>query len=197
MHLNIEKHIVINMKTNKSSSEKIKLNPHLGHIVSFATCKKSKSWALPEGSYRAVFEGSELSNGKDIFHFRITSLEDEIYEFWARNCYRFGDRDKMRDHLLSWLGEEEFRALATMGNTLHFKELYGREADIVIKHLTYMKASEPLRIIDHMAPPGTLVPDSVVDAELVGKAELEEYFNQNIDFAKLAELDEFEIDKVI
>jgi hypothetical protein len=149
------------MKTNHKQTEK-QSGELVGHVVSFKSCPKNKSWALPEGAYRAIFEFSEVKNEKDVIHFRITSQQDGIYEYWARNCYRPEDRDKLRSHLLEWLGIEEFRCI-TRNEIVRLEELYGREADIFIKHLSFRVKDEPLRVIQKFAPPGALVPDSVLD----------------------------------
>jgi hypothetical protein len=125
------------------------------HLIHFEADLKSKNWRLPEGSYRVIFEDSLVENGADILRFRVTSLYDEIHEYWVRNRYRPEDKKKLRDHLINWLGEAEFRNL-TKNGSLDLEQLYGREADVVVKFICSGNR-EPLRVIDAIAPAGTLV----------------------------------------
>ncbi len=124
-------------------------------LLHFERSSSSRDWRLPEGSYRVIFEDSLVENGADILRFRVTSLHDEIFEYWVRNRYRPEDKKKLRDHLINWLGEAEFRNL-TKNGSLDLEQLYGREADVVVKFICSGNR-EPLRVIDAIAPAGTLV----------------------------------------
>jgi hypothetical protein len=142
------------MKTNYSKTNE-NCEQKQSHLVYFEADLKNKNWRLPEGSYRVIFEDSLAENGANILRFRVTSLYDEIDEYWVRNRYRPVDKKKLRDHLINWLGEAEFRNLAKNGS-LDLEQLYGREADVVVKFICSGNR-EPLRVIDAIAPAGTLV----------------------------------------
>ena len=138
-----------NIKTNKHCE------PYKSHLIHFEADLKSKNWRIPEGAYRVVLMDSEIENEAHIFRFQVISLLDEIYEYWVRNRYRPEDKKKLRDHLINWLGEAKFRNLIKDGN-INLQDLYGREADVVVKFICSGNR-EPLRVIETIAPAGTLV----------------------------------------
>jgi hypothetical protein len=126
-----------------------------GHLIYFENDLKIKNWRIPEGAYRVVLMDSEIENEAHIFRFQVISLHDEIYEYWVRNRYRFEDKKKLRAHLINWLGEAEFRNLIKDG-IINLQDLYGREADVFVKFISSGNR-EPLRVIEAIAPPGTMV----------------------------------------
>ena len=142
------------MKTNYTkTTENCEQNPN--HLIHFDDNFKYKNWRPPEGVYRVICVDSVVENDADVLRFRLTSLHDEIFEYWVRHRFRPEDRKKLRLHLINWLGEAEFRNLTTNG-TIDLKQLYGREADVVVKFICQGNR-EPLRVIETIAPAGALV----------------------------------------
>jgi hypothetical protein len=150
-----------NIKTNKHCE------PNKIHLIHFEANLKIKNWRIPEGAYRVVLLDSEIENEAHIFRFQVISLVDEIYEYWVRNRYRPEDMKKLRTHLINWLGEAEFRNLIKDGN-INLQDLYGREADVFVKFISSGNR-EPLRVIETIAPPGTLVhvPEALKNKTLI------------------------------
>ena len=142
------------MKTNYSkTNENCEQNQR--HLIHFDDNFKYMNWRPPEGVYRVICVDSVGENGGDVLRFRVTSLHDEVFEYWVRHRFRPEDRKKLRLHLIKWLGEAEFRNL-TKNGTFDLKQLYGREADVVVKFICSGNR-EPLRVIDTIAPAGSLV----------------------------------------
>ena len=130
------------------------------HFIKFDESSKVVSWLPPAGPYNTVFRSSgKDSNGREVIRFQITSLQHTIYEYWARHPFRDADRWKLNTHILNWLGEDTYKEIMN-GGGLNLEKLYGMEADIEVKLIPNKKGGEPLRIIETVAPYGTLSPVS-------------------------------------
>jgi hypothetical protein len=128
------------------------------HFIKFDESSKVISWHPPAGFYNSIFKSSgKDSQGRDVIRFQITSLEDPIYDFWARHQFRDEDRSKLNGFILNWLGEEKYLAIK-VGGGLNLEKLYGTEADIELKLIPNKKGGVALRVIENVAPHGSLLP---------------------------------------
>ena len=128
------------------------------HFIKFDSTSKKVAWNPPAGVYNTVFRSSgKDSTDRDILRFEITSLENPLYQYWVRHGYRGSDRWKLEDHLWNWLGEEEYKGILENGG-LSFEKYYGRGADVEVGLIYKSDEKEPIRVINRVAPLGTLLP---------------------------------------
>ena len=141
-------------------------------ILVFDGRTKIKCWRVPKGFHRAVFKNIEVdSANRYVLRFLITSLKDDIEEYWVRHAYRREDMSLLWKTLSIMLGKEEFRKFAMLGGG-SLEKYYGREFDLEVDLLVKENENEPLRIIKSVHPAGACVHLPTNERDLVGEYEI-------------------------
>jgi len=148
---------------------------HTGNdtTIDFDNHDKVKNWKPPGGVYNSIFrEACRDNEGRLVLKFEITSLEDQVYIYWARHGFRDKDRKKLNNLILNWLGEKEYGELISK-KTLKLSDLYDRRADIEILLLDLGK-TDSLRVINNIAPNGSLLPIEIKEEAVEAVDEVKE-----------------------
>ena len=120
--------------------------------ISFDKNCKVKTWTPPEGLFPATFANfRHETDDKIILYFQIHSIQDPINEYWVRHVYTQNHRATLTKHLLSWLGEKEFRQMIA-GGSYNLEQYLEKEALVEVRFTKTVSHKEPLRVIGNIYP---------------------------------------------
>ena len=87
---------------------------------------------MPDMEYWHAFESLAIHAAIPIKYFQIHSIQDSINEYWVRHVYTQNHRATLTKHLLSWLGEKEFRQMIA-GGSYNLEQYLQKEALVEVR----------------------------------------------------------------